>query len=412
MRHRGLKLTDQDDVVEEVEAGSRPWESYLRPSLSDRARAAVSEAPETVRALVESTIQASLLNPDEGLALQEWLGWVAELPWGKPARVESVDMVKAARTLDHAHRGDDAVKAQVLDRIMASWVLAGAESGHRTRPLLLVGPPGTGKSTLARATADAMGLPCSFISVPMAVHDSVFLVGCARAYRSAEPGAIIQAVRAAGSRRIVFVLDEIDKVRSDSATDSPSAAPALLELLDGHATWLDRYLGVPFDLSEALFIATANSLAPIPEPLLDRCDVVTLPGLSPNQRLEAAQSHLWPRLMEDYQLPGSLVPMDLDALRCLVLDYASPGEEGLRAVGGRLEACLMRALRRGFDGVWPVPVTRSLIAECLGAAPEQPRPPDTKPAKRVGFVVAHPVEASRAAAPDRESHELRLEVPS
>jgi ATP-dependent Lon protease len=402
-------VSEDDEVEDEPGQDSFPWDSFLPRSLSEQARAAVSSAPEAVRAMVESTIAASLLTRDEGFTLQEWLGWVAALPWGKPARIESVDMVRAARILDEAHRGDDAVKAQILDRVMASWILAESNTGHRTRPLLLVGPPGTGKSTLARATAEAMGLHCAFISVATAVHDSVYLLGCARAYRSAEPGAIIQAVRAAGSRRLIFVLDELDKVPSGSATDSPSAAPALLTMLDGHARFLDRYLGVEVDLSPALWVATANSLEPIPEPLLDRCDVVTLPGLSPGQRLDAARSRLWPRLIRDYQLPNSLIPMDQDALRCLVFDYAAPGEEGLRAVEGRLEACLMRAVRRGFDGVWPVPVTRSLITECLGPVPDRPRPPESKPDQRIGFAVPHPPDIRGGAGPDRGSPGHRLE---
>lgn len=377
----------------------RPWRRFLPRSLADRARDAVAKAPEAVRAMVEATIEESAVDPEEEVSLREWLSWVAVLPWGRPAREEPVDMERAMRVLDAAHQGDDSLKARLLDRIMASWILGEAGRGHRPRPLLLEGPPGTGKSTLARATAEAMGLPCSFVSIPTAVHDSVFLVGAARAYRSAEPGAIIQAVRTAGTRRLVFVLDELDKIPAGSANDSPSAAYSLLELLDGRATWVDRYLGVPFDLSDAVFIATANSLDTIPEPVLDRCDVLRVPGLGPVQRLEAARTLLWPRLMDSYQLPESLVPIDDEALRRLVLEYAEPGEEGLRAVEGRLEACLMRAVRRGFDTTWPVPVNRAMIAECLGPAPPPPAPSTTKPPRHLGFAAPPSLSARDGRAP-------------
>ena len=322
--------SDEFEGDEGREVAESPWHSFLPRSLGDRAREAVAGAPEVVREAVESTLAARAVNPDDGGALDRWLEWTAALPWGPMPAGEPVNLEEAAQVLDAAHRGDEDVKGSILDRIFGSWLLDGSRSGHRLRPLLLVGPPGTGKSSLARAVAEAIHRPCVFISVPTAVEDRVFLAGWSRAYRDGEPGMILKAVRASGRRRLVLVLDELDKVNSGSSFDAPSASSSLLELLDGTGTWTDRFLGVPFDLSDVLFIATANSRSMIAEPLLDRCDVVEIPGLGLQERLDAARFQLWPRLVASYGLFESLIPLDDDALRCVVADHADDDEAGLR----------------------------------------------------------------------------------
>ncbi|MHB1526720.1 MAG: AAA family ATPase [Candidatus Dormibacteria bacterium] len=254
------------DHEKEPDTVKPPWRAFLPKSLADRALEAVADCSEQVREMVESTIEARAQNPEDSIALDRWLGWVAALPWGRAQVDEPVDMEEAAMVLDAAHRGDDQVKQCLLDRIVGSWMLELAHSGHnghRLRPLLLVGPSGTGKSSLARAVAEAIHRPCAFVSVPTAVNDGIYLVGCSRAYRDGEPGVIMKAIRAAGTTRLVVVLDELDKVMPGSSDDSRSAASSLLELLDGHATWTDRFLELPFDLSEVLFIAIANELATI-----------------------------------------------------------------------------------------------------------------------------------------------------
>ncbi|MGH7643859.1 MAG: AAA family ATPase [Candidatus Dormibacteria bacterium] len=357
-------MSDELEDEEGVDLAQPPWRSFLPKSLPERPRDAVAAAPDEVREAVETTIATRSASPEDGSSLDRWLEWVAALPWDTTPGCDPLNMEDAAGILSAAHRGDDDVKESLLDRIFGSWLLSGAGSGHRLRPLLLVGPPGTGKSSLARAVVKAIRRPCSFISVPTAVEDRVYLTGCSRAYSNGEPGAIVKAVRAFG-RRVVIVLDEIDKAGHGPAFDAPSATASLLELLDGSGQWTDRYLAVAYDLSEVLYLATANSVETIPTPLLDRCDVVEIPGPALQERLDAARFHLWPRLVESFGSIESLIPLDDDALHCIVAEHAERDEAGLRGVESRLEACLLRAARRGFAGIWPVPVTQELIRETL-----------------------------------------------
>jgi len=392
-------MSDEVEDEEGVDLAQPPWRSFLPKSLTQRAREAVAAAPDEVREAVETTVATRSASPDDGSALDRWLEWVAALPWDQASGGDPPNIEGAAGILSAAHRGDDDVKESLLDRIFGSWLLTGSGSGHRLRPLLLVGPPGTGKSSLARAVAEAVHRPCAFLSVPTCVEDRVYLTGCSRAYSNGEPGAILKAVRAFG-RRVVIVLDEIDKAGRGSAFDAPSATASLLELLDGSGQFTDRYLGVSYDLSQVLYLATANSLETIPTPLLDRCDVVEIPGLGLQERLDAARYHLWPRLVESFGLIESLVPLDDDALSCLVIEHATKDEAGLRGVESRLEACLLRAARRGFDGIWPVPVSRELIGQALA-------PLGRRSASRpLGF--ARPALPYPLEVPDRRSPRPRL----
>ena len=255
--------------------------------------------------------------------VRSYLDWLIELPWSSPAD-KAIDISEARRILDEDHFGLEKIKSRIVEYLAVRKL---APQG-KAPILCFVGPPGVGKTSLGQSIARAMGRP--FVRVSLGgVHDEAEIRGHRRTYIGALPGNIIQAIKKAGSRNCVMMLDEIDKMGRGIQGD-PSAA--MLEVLDPeqNSTFRDNYLGVPFDLSRVAFIATANMLDTIPGPLLDRMEIISLPGYTVDEKLEIARRYLVRRQLEANGLKAEQAEIDVEALRLMIEGYTR--EAGVRAL--------------------------------------------------------------------------------
>jgi ATP-dependent Lon protease len=264
--------------------------------------------------------------------VRTYLDWLIELPWALPPE-KPIDIARARRILDEDHFGLEKIKSRIIEYLAVRKL---APQGKA--PLLcFVGPPGVGKTSLGQSIARAMDRP--FVRVSLGgVHDEAEIRGHRRTYIGALPGNIIQAIKKAGARNCVMMLDEIDKMGRGIQGD-PSAA--MLEVLDPeqNATFRDNYLGVPFDLSRVVFIATANMLDTIPGPLQDRMEIISLPGYTEEEKLEIATRYLVRRQLEANGLRHEQAEIEREALRLIIKGYTR--EAGVRS----LEREIGRALR-------------------------------------------------------------------
>ncbi|MFG2906065.1 endopeptidase La [Kitasatospora sp. NPDC048286] len=327
-----------------------------------RARVEAADLPEKVREAalkeVDKLERASDQSP-EGSWIRTWLDTVLELPWNERTE-DAYDIAGARAVLDADHAGLADVKDRIVEYLAVRKRRAdqglGPVGGIKEVPgeahpekggggrraggavLALVGPPGVGKTSLGESVARAMGR--SFVRVALGgVRDEAEIRGHRRTYVGAQAGRLVRAIKEAGSMNPVVLLDEIDKVGSDHRGDP---AAALLEVLDPaqNHTFRDHYLEVELDLSDVVFLATANVLEAIPEPLLDRMELVRLDGYTEDEKIVIARDHLLPRQLERAGLNGEQVTVDESALRGLAGEYTR--EAGVR----NLERSIARVLRK------------------------------------------------------------------
>jgi ATP-dependent Lon protease len=278
----------------------------------------------------------------EASMLRTWLEWLTELPW-KADAPKAIDIAEARTTLDGDHFGLDKIKRRILEHLAVRKLNPAGKS-----PILcFVGPPGVGKTSLGQSIAKATGRPFQRVALG-GVHDEAEIRGHRRTYVGAMPGVIIQALKRAGSRHAIFMLDEIDKLGSGGFHGDPSSA--LLEVLDPeqNARFRDNYLGVDFDLSGVMFIATANQLDTIPGPLRDRMEIIQLPGYTEEEKVVIAQRYLIARQQEANGLTAEQGAVTAAAVRSIVGDYTR--EAGVRNLEREIGSVLRRAAMRIAEG--------------------------------------------------------------
>ena len=297
-------------------------------------------------------------NP-ESHVIRNYLDILLDIPWQVTER-KSIDIEHARNTLENNHNGLEKVKERIIQHL-AVMKLKQEKQGSI---LLFTGPPGTGKTSLGESIADSLGREYVRVSLG-GVRDEAEIRGHRRTYIGAMPGRIIQGLKKAGTKNPVFILDEIDKLSSSYSGDPASA---LLEVLDPEQnnTFSDHYLEVPYDLSEVLFIATSNSLATIPGPLRDRMEIIEISGYTKNEKLEIANDHLIPIILEEHGLDSDKLRIEEDALKLMIERYTR--EAGVRGLKKQLARAARFVSEKIVSGKVKLPyiIKADMLKEVLG----------------------------------------------
>ena len=288
-----------------------------------------------------------------------YLDWIVMLPWQKRSE-ETIDLVRTKAILDADHAGLEKAK----DRILEYLAVRKLNPTVKGPILCFAGPPGVGKTSLARSIATSLGR--KFVRVSLGgMRDEAEIRGHRRTYIGALPGQVIQGLRRAETKNPVFILDEIDKLGSDFRGDPASA---LLEVLDPeqNSSFRDHYLDVPFDLSEVLFITTANVLDPVPPALRDRMEVLEIPGYTEQEKLAIAKQHLVQKQIKNHGLTSRQLRLTDDSLRAVIRGYTR--EAGVRNLERQIGALCRKAARRRAEGnESPLVIKPDVVLEMLGA---------------------------------------------
>lgn len=326
-----------------------------------REKIAHAKLPEEVASKLNKEVARMEKQPfgsSEATVSRNYLDTALELPWGKKTK-ERVNVAAARKILDADHFGLDKVKERILE-FLAVKQLAPDMSGQI---ICLVGPPGVGKTSIAMSVAKALNRKLARISLG-GVHDEAEIRGHRKTYVGAMPGRIITAVRQAGSMNPLLLLDEIDKIGTDHRGDPASA---LLEVLDAeqNATFRDNFLEFPFDLSDVMFITTANTTETIPRPLLDRMEVIELTSYTDEEKLQIAKRHLLPKERTRHGMKAAQLKLTDDAIREIINGYTR--ESGVRVLERKLAAVCRRAAMKIVSGESKcVSITGDRVEEFLG----------------------------------------------
>jgi ATP-dependent Lon protease len=372
-----LRTKIQTEVQDQVQQSQRDY--YLREQLKaiqkelgevdegqrdiEELKKKIEEAgmPDEVKkeALKELT-RLSRMSPmaSDSSLVRSYVEWLAALPWARSSGTK-VDLGKAQEILNDDHYGLKKVKDRILDYLSVLEL----KPDMKGPILCFVGPPGVGKTSLGRSIARALGRKFQRVSLG-GMHDEAEIRGHRRTYVGALPGQIIQSIRRADTNDPVIMLDEIDKLGRDFRGDP---AAALLETLDPeqNSTFRDNYLDVPFDLSKVLFICTANMLDPIPEPLLDRMEIIPLQGYTEQEKVNIAFKYLIPRQITANGIPGEVIEFPREAVEHLVRHYTR--EAGVRRLEQVLGTVCRKVARRYVEGNKDkLVIDASVLQEFLG----------------------------------------------
>jgi ATP-dependent Lon protease len=319
-----------------------------------REQLAALELPEEVRRQADRELaRLERLPPAaaEHGVIRSYLEWIVSLPWNKRTE-DNLDLAHARGVLDDDHYDIEQVKDRILEFLAVRMLKSDqrraddGDDGHGGSILCLIGPPGVGKTSLGRSIARALGRRFERISAG-GVRDEAEIRGHRRTYIGAMPGVIIRALRDAGSKNPLFMIDEIDKMGSDYRGDPASA---MLEVLDPeqNSSFRDHYLDLPFDLSEVMFVTTGNTVDTIPGPLLDRMEIIQLAGYTEEEKLEIAKRYLVPRQIRRNGLTRGKISFSDAALRTVIADYTR--EAGVRGLERQIGTVCRRVARQVAEG--------------------------------------------------------------
>ncbi|NLB83963.1 MAG: endopeptidase La, partial [Synergistaceae bacterium] len=355
-----LEQDIQDKVRQEVERGHKEY--YLREQLKIiQGELGHTDAPSEIEELRENIEKASMPEASEAKALHEldrlskmpvmsaeatvvrtYIDWLITLPW-KVLSPDILDIRRAEKVLDDDHYGLEKVKERILEFLAVRKLASG---NMKAQVLCFVGPPGVGKTSLGKSIARALNR--KFVNMSLGgMRDEAEIRGHRRTYVGAMPGRIIQKIRQSGVRNPVLLMDEIDKMGQDFRGDP---AAALLEVLDPEQNnaFTDHFIEVPFDLSEVIFITTANVVHTIPRPLLDRMEVIKIPGYVWQEKIKIARRHLLPRILMEHGLSSEQVKITPKALEKIISDYTR--EAGVRGLEREIASVCRKVARKIVDG--------------------------------------------------------------
>ncbi len=341
------ELGEGNDLAEEVE------------QFRDKARKA-KMPPKVLEEVERQVNKLERMHPDsaETATVRNYLDWMVNLPWSAQTK-DTLDLKKAQRILDEDHYGLETIKERIVEYLAVRKL----KKKMRGPILCFVGPPGVGKTSLGRSIARALGR--KFVRISLGgIRDEAEIRGHRRTYVGSMPGRIVQGISQAGSNNPVFMLDEVDKIGADYRGDPSSA---LLEVLDPEQNYSfrDHYLNVPFDLSNVMFVATANLLDPIQPAFRDRMEVINLSGYTEEEKVEIAKRHLIPKQIEENGLSGAHVSFPDKAIQTIIQKYTR--EAGLRNLEREIAKVCRKLARRVADGEHgPYRVSPGRAEELLG----------------------------------------------